>query len=248
MTRFNGLVALVTGASGGVGAAVARAFAAEGAFVFACYHSSERRAGATLDAIRGAGGEAELLRFDVRQRDAVEAATADALSRRGRIDVLVNAAGCARDAAFALSDESDLDATLDVNLKGAFHCSRAVVRAMMAARRGAIVNVASIAGIHASPGQTAYAASKGGLLAFSRTLAVELAPSGVRVNAVVPGLLGVGMAQTLDRRILEQKRARIPLGRLGTGDEAAQAVLFLASDAASYIVGQALVVDGGLSA
>jgi 3-oxoacyl-[acyl-carrier protein] reductase len=178
----------------------------------------------------------------------VEAAFERVFATRERADVLVNAAGCARDAPFALSEARDFDDTLDVNLKGAAHCSRAVVRRMLAARRGAIVNVASVAGLHASPGQTAYAASKGGLLAFSRTLAAELAPAGIRVNTVIPGFLTVGMVRALDRRLLDEKRARIPLGRLGTGEEVAEAVLFLASDSASYVVGQALVVDGGLTA
>lgn len=248
MKRFDGRTALVTGASGGVGAAIARAFAADGAFVFVGYGSNERRASTTLGSLREAGGNGELLGFDVRRRDAVDAAFERAFAARGRIDVLVNAAGCARDAPFALSDAADLDVTLDVNLKGAVHCSRAVVRRMLAARSGAIVNVASISGLHASPGQTAYAASKGGLLAFSRTLAAELAPSGIRVNTVVPGFLTVGMAAALDRRILQQQRTRIPLGRFGSAEEVAEVVSFLSSDAASYVVGQALVVDGGLTA
>jgi 3-oxoacyl-[acyl-carrier protein] reductase len=248
MKRFDQRTVVVTGASGGVGEAIARAFAAEGGFVFVGYRDNERRARATLDAVREAGGDGELFGFDVRRADAVEAAFERVFTARERVDVLVNAAGCARDAPFALSEARDFEETLDVNLKGAAHCSRAVVRRMLAARRGSIVNVASVSGLHASPGQTAYAASKGGLLAFSRTLAAELAPAGVRVNAVIPGFLTVGMARTLDRRILEEKRERIPLGRLGSGEEVAAAVLFLASDSASYVVGQALVVDGGLTA
>jgi 3-oxoacyl-[acyl-carrier protein] reductase len=136
---------------------------------------------------------------------------------------------------------------LSTNLDGAFHCSRAVVARMMHARAGAIVNVASITGVRANPGQANYSASKGGLLALSRTLAAELAPKNIRVNAIVPGYFDVGITQHLDHRMLERGLAHVPLRRLGAAEEAAKAVTFLASDDASYIVGCELTVDGGLS-
>ena len=152
-----------------------------------------------------------------------------------------------RDALFALMDRADFDEVIATNLTGTWHCCRAVIRGMLARRAGAIVNVASVAGVRASPGQANYAASKAGVLALTRTLAAEVAARGVRVNAVVPGLFAGGMGERLDRRVLDARRAAIPSGRLGGPPELARAVLFLASDDASYVVGQALAVDGGLS-
>jgi 3-oxoacyl-[acyl-carrier protein] reductase len=177
----------------------------------------------------------------------VEAAVRRVVDERGRVDVWVNCAAVVRDNLFPLMAAEEWDEPIDVNLNGVYRCCRAVARHMIACRSGAIINVASVAGIHASPGQAGYSASKGGLLAFNRTLAAELGPHGVRVNAVVPGLLTTGMAARLDRSVLEEKRRRIPLGRFGSGEEVAEAVLFLASSAASYVIGQALVVDGGLT-
>ena len=161
--------------------------------------------------------------------------------------MVVNNAGIAADELFPVMQRESWRQVLATNLDGTFNVCRAVARPMMGKKRGAIVNVASIAGQRASVGQVNYAASKGGVLALTQSLAAELAPRGIRVNAVVPGLCSTGMAEALDRRVLEARRAHIPLGRPGTGEEIARAVLFLASDDASYIVGQALVVDGGLT-
>jgi 3-oxoacyl-[acyl-carrier protein] reductase len=177
----------------------------------------------------------------------VDAAVDGIVAARGAPAVVVNNAGVARDEPFAMMSASSWDEVLATNLGGTFNVCRAVARPMMGQRSGAIVNVASVAGLHASAGQANYAASKGGVLAFTRTLAAEMAPRGIRVNAVVPGLCSTGMAARLDRRVAEQKRAGIPLGRFGTGEEIARVVLFLASDDAAYVVGQAIVADGGLS-
>jgi 3-oxoacyl-[acyl-carrier protein] reductase len=206
-----------------------------------------RAAEATVETIRAAGGSASPLVFDVTDSAAVEAAIAAAVAERGGIDVLVHAAGIARDALFALSEPDDWDEPIRVNLGGALRTTRAVVRSMLSAGTGAIVLVGSVAGGRASPGQAGYAASKGGLEALGKTLAAELAPRGIRVNVLVPGLFAAGMAQRLDRRIIQDRVARIPVGRLGRADELASVAVFLASDAASYIVGQAIVVDGGLT-
>lgn len=244
---LTGKTVVVTGGSRGLGRAIAMAFAEAGAYVFVGYRTRESDARVTCAAIAEGGGQAEPVALDVRARADVDRAIKQIVKAHARIDVLVNNAAIARDNLFAMMSAEEWRDVIDVNLHGAYNTCKAVVRPMMRAGGGAIVNVASVAGAHASPGQANYSASKGGLLALTRTLAAELAPRGIRVNAVVPGILDTGMAARLDHRVLEQRRAQIPLERFGRGDEVAQAVLFLASDAASYIIGQALVVDGGLT-
>lgn len=248
MGRFEGQTVLVTGASRGLGAALALGFAREGAFVALGCRGQGAKAEEVLAAVRGVGGDGCVLAFDVRERAAVDAAVESLCATRGALDVLVNNAGVACDGPFALMSASDFEDVVNTNLLGTFHVSQAVLPTMMAARRGSIVNVASIAGQHGSAGQANYAASKGGVLALTRTLALELAPRGIRVNAVVPGFLDVGLAARLDHRAAARARERIPLGRFGRGEEVARVVCFVASDEASYLTGQALVVDGGLTA
>jgi 3-oxoacyl-[acyl-carrier protein] reductase len=245
--RFAEQVVVVTGASRGLGRSLAVSFAREGAHVVLGYRSRERDAQAALADVEAAGGKGLLLPFDVSDSAATTAAFTRVKTELGRIDVLVNNAGVARDNHLPLLTDDDFDQVVDTNLRGAFVCTRAAAKTMLAAGRGAIVNVASVAGVRASPGQAAYSAAKGGLLALTRTLAAELGPRGIRVNAVVPGYLGTGMAARMDRKKLDERVTKTPLGRVGTADEVARAVLFLASDDASYIVGQALAVDGGLS-
>ncbi len=244
--RFEGRHVLVTGASRGLGRAVAVAFAREGARVGVGYRAQEADATETLAAVDAAGGRGEVVRFDVRDCAATEGAIAG-FARGGGLDVLVNNAAVVRDQFFAMMAPSEWEDVVVTNLTGTYHCCRAAIPFMLRRRRGAIVNVASVAGLRASPGQANYGAAKGGVLSLTATLAAELAPRGVRVNAVVPGVLATGMGERLDRRVAEQRRAAIPLGRFGEGDEVARAVVFLASDDSSYVVGQSLVVDGGLS-
>ena len=246
MSRFAGKGVLVTGASRGLGRAIAEAFAREGARVGIGFRSRTSEAEQTLAAVTAGGGTGVLLPFDVRDGAAV-AAGVRGFAEGGGLDVLVNNAAVLQDQLFALMGPGEWDEVIATGLGGTWHCCRAAVPFLLAKRKGAIVNVASIAALRASPGQTNYAAAKGGIVAFTGTLAAELAPRGIRVNAVVPGLLTTGMGARLDRRIAEQRRAAIPLARFGDGDEVARAVLFLASDEASYIVGQCLTVDGGLS-
>lgn len=244
--RFQGKNVLVTGASRGLGRTLARAFAAEGARVGVGFRNREAAAQETVAAIAEAGGTAEALTLDVRDPASVKAAV-DAFGASGGVQVLVNNAAVVEDAAFPMMEVPAWEGVISTNLTGAFLCCRAVAPAMMAAKSGAIVNVVSVAGIRASPGQASYAASKGGLVALTMTLGAEMARWGVRVNAVMPGLLETGMGQRLNHRIREDRKAAIPLGRLGDAHEVAEATLFLASDQASYVVGQVLVVDGGLS-
>jgi 3-oxoacyl-[acyl-carrier protein] reductase len=246
MKRFDGQNVIVTGGSRGLGRAIAIGFAGEGAHVWVGYVSRAEAAEETVRAARAAGGDATALAIDVTDAASVTAAITRAIEGRG-CDVLVNSAGVARNNLFALSDPEDWEEPLRVNLGGALRVSRAVLRPMLAAGRGSIIHVGSVAGERASPGQAGYSASKGGVTALTRTLAAELAPRGIRVNAVVPGMCAAGMAQRFDRRHVDDKVAKIPLGRAGTAEEVAAAVLFLASDAASYIIGHALVVDGGLT-
>ena len=245
--RWEGSTVLVTGASRGLGKVIAKAFAAEGAFVGIGYHRSDKSAEETLSEIREVGGSATLVKADVSDPEAVDRAIRAFLVQRDSIDVLVNNAAIVGDSPFALMSAENWSSVMHTNLGGVFNCSRAVVRSMMAKGKGAIVNIGSVAGLIASPGQANYAASKAGITALTRTLAVELAPKGIRVNIVVPGFLAEGIAQRMDRNLAEVRRGQIPLARFGNPEEVAHAVLFLASDDASYITGQQLVVDGGLS-
>lgn len=241
--RFAGRRVIVTGASRGLGRVIASAFAAEGALVGVGYRAQEADAREAVAAIAAAGGQAVALQLDVRDAGVTEAA----FRGFGAIDVLVNNAAVAHDQLAAMMTTEEWTDVVAVNLTGTWNCSRAALPAMLRQKRGAIVNIASVAGLRASPGQLNYAAAKGGVLAMTVTMAAELAARGIRVNAVVPGMLATGMGERLDRRVVERRTRDIPLGRFGQAGEVAEAVLFLASDAASYIVGQSLVVDGGVS-
>ena len=247
MKRFAGAEVVVTGASRGLGRGIAEAFAAEGARVWLGHRTHTAEATEAADRIEAAGGRARALAFDVRDEAAVETAFDRVLREAEHIDVLVNAAGVNRDGWFPLLDRDAWDDVMRTNLDGAVHCTRAVVRSMWRRRQGAIVNLASASGVRASPGQANYASSKGALLALTRTLGAELAPKGIRVNAVVPGLIAAGMVARMDPRVVADKTALIPAGRLGESADVANAVLFLASDDARYVIGQALAVDGGLT-
>jgi 3-oxoacyl-[acyl-carrier protein] reductase len=247
MTASETRTVLVTGASRGLGRAIAERFAEAGTYVVVGYRRREEEARQTLDLVRAAGGDGELAGFDVSNMGDVERAVARIVAARGAIDVVVNNAGVVDDAPFALMTREQWDRVMHTDLDGTFCVSRAAISSMLRHKRGAIVNVASAASARALPGQANYAAAKGGVVSFTRSLAAELAPHGIRVNAVLPGLLSVGMGARTPRDYAERLRAIIPVKRPGTADEVARVIVFLASDAASYVTGQAIAVDGGLS-
>jgi len=247
MDRFINKSGIITGASRGLGKALAKAFAFEGAFVGVGYYRNQKEAEQTVLEIRQSGGAAIPVKADIKNAVDTQSAFSSFISERGGIDFLINNAGIIIDQPFALMSEDSWSLVTQTNLGGTFHCARAVVRSMIAGKNGVIINIGSVAGSRANPGQTNYAASKGGIEALTRTMAAELAPMGIRVNAVVPGCLKEGMTQRLDRRVVESIQNRIPLKRLGELNEIVQTVLFLSSDAAGYIIGQSIIVDGGLT-
>lgn len=244
METMTGRVALVTGASRGIGRAIAERLAGAGAVVVAAARGDH--AEATVDAIRGAGGAAEAASVDVTVPDSITAAVSGVLERHGRIDVLVNNAGITRDQLLLRMKRDDWDAVLSTNLTAAFSCTQAVLKPMLKQRSGRIINVTSVVGQSGNAGQANYAASKAGLIGFTKALALELASRSVTVNAVAPGLIDTDMTRAIADGAQEQWAARIPLQRLGTPADVAAAVVFLASDEAAYITGHVLAVNGGM--
>ena len=241
-----GRVILVTGGSKGIGRSIALAFAQPGTVVAITYQSDEQAAEKVLVELRSRGAEGVVLKADVTELAQVRSMVEALLSRHSRIDVLVNNAGGTRDGLLALMDPADWEAVIDLNLTSVFHCCKVVTRHMMAERRGAIVNVSSLSGITGLAGQTNYAAAKGGVNAFTKALALEVARFGIRVNAVAPGLVETKMTARIPAAQRERLLSTIPMGRMGTPEEVAEVVKFLASDEASYITGQVIQVTGGI--
>lgn len=240
-------IVLVTGATGGLGEAITRRLAADGALVLAHYRRSEAPAAELAASIQDSGGRAEPIGFDIRDGTAVTAAIRSITDTHGRLDGVVNNAGVVLDGPFAVMDEAAWTEVVQTNLTGTFLVCRAAARAMLAKRSGFLLNVSSVAGLRASPFQANYSAAKAGMLGLTRTLARELGPKGIRVNAVIPGLIAAGMGARVDRRHARAVVERVPLGRAGTAEEVAAAVAFLASDEAAYVHGAELTVDGGLT-
>jgi 3-oxoacyl-[acyl-carrier protein] reductase len=243
--RLDGQTAIVTGGGRGIGKAIALALGGAGASV-AVFDLEGAAAAETASALEKAGGKALAFPVNVTRFQEVEAAANKVLDLWKRLDIVINNAGITRDALLLRMSEEDWDAVLKVNLTGAFNVCRAVARVLLKQRSGCIVNVASIIGLMGNAGQANYAASKGGLIAFSKSLARELAPRGIRVNAVAPGFIATAMTDKIPADLREKMVRSIPLGRMGQPEDVARAVLFLASPAASYITGQVLVVDGGM--
>ena len=244
MNELADRVALVTGASRGIGRAIARRCAAAGASVAAC--ARERHAEPVAAEIVTAGGVAEALSLDVADTASVTRAVEAALQAFGRIDILVNNAGIVRDQLTLRMKPDDWEAVLATNLTGAFTCAQAVLRPMLKQRSGRVINITSVVGQSGNPGQANYAASKAGLVGFTKALAREVASRGITVNAVAPGMIETDMTAALGEQTRTALAAQIPLGRFGSGDDVAAAVCFLASDEASYITGQVLGVNGGM--
>ncbi len=237
--------AVVTGGGRGIGRAICLALASRGSAV-AIFDRDEEGAKETAALIEQNGGSAFALAGDVACYSEVEELVNKILDLWGGLDIVVNNAGITRDALLIRMSEEDWDQVLAVNLKGAFNLSRAAARSMMKQRSGCIINIASIVGLMGNAGQINYAASKGGLIALTKSLAKETAARGIRANAVAPGFIATEMTDKIPEKIREEMIKSIPLGRMGTPEDVASAVVFLASPAGSYITGQVLVVDGGM--
>lgn len=244
--QLEGQVAIVTGGGRGIGREIALLLATQGAHL-ALFDVNEQTLTQTVQELEGMGRRAMGLVVDVTNAAAVDEAVLKVLDKLGRIDILVNNAGVTQDGLLVRMEESQWDRVLDINLKGTYLCTRAVAKVMLKARRGRIVSIASIVGLIGNPGQANYAASKAGIIGFTKAVAKELASRHVTCNAVAPGFIKTEMTERLPEEVKRRLSELIPMAALGEPSDVAQAVLFLVSDAARYITGHVLVVDGGLA-
>ncbi len=243
---LSGQVAVVTGASQGLGKSMAIAIGGSGAKV-ACVARNAEKLAETVSTITSSGGEAEAISCDVTDRESVENVIKTVTDKWEKIDILINNAGITRDTLLPAMSDEQWDEVINTNLRGAFLFMRAVSRQMMRARYGRIINITSIAGIIGNPGQTNYSASKAGLIGITRSLSKELSKRKVTINAVAPGFIESEMTRAMGDAALDAAKQHVPMQRLGTPEEVAAAVLFLASSASSYITGHVLTVDGGMT-
>ncbi|WHH59413.1 3-oxoacyl-[acyl-carrier-protein] reductase [Petroclostridium sp. X23] len=243
---LQGKTAIVTGAGRGIGKAVAIKLAQEGANVVVNYSSSSTYAEKTAEEIKSFGGNAVICKGDVRSMEDVEQMVKTAVDHFGPVDILVNNAGITKDTPIVKMSEKDWDDVLDINLKGAFNCTKAVAKMMMKRRSGKIINITSVVGVMGNKGQANYAASKAGMIGLTKSTAKELASRNITCNAIAPGFIQSDMTDQLSDAVREEYLKSIPLKRLGTPEEVAAIIAFLVSDAANYVTGQVLHIDGGL--
>ncbi len=240
-------IALVTGASRGIGREVAIAMAKQGATVIVNYNGSKERALEVVDEITQAGGQAECMGCNVADYEGTGRMIEEIIAKYGRIDILVNNAGITADMLVMKMTEEDFDKVIDINLKGTFNCTKHVIKYMIKARSGRIINMSSVVGLHGNAGQVNYAASKAGVIGITKSVAKEVGRRGITVNAIAPGYIDTEMTQVLSDSIKAGIVEQVPMGRMGVTGDIANAAVFLASDMAGYITGQVLSVDGGMS-
>lgn len=246
MEENNRRTALVTGGSRGIGRAIAMRLAADGAFVVINYTNNEAAAKQTLSDIESAGGQGALSRFDVADLESVQQSVEKIAAEHGSPDILINNAGITRDTLLLRMKKEDFEHVISVNLTGVFNCTKAATRLMMKKRWGRIINLTSVVGEMGNSGQTNYAASKAGIIGFTKASAREMAPRSITVNAVSPGFIETDITRNLTEEIRNQYIQRIPLGRFGSPEDVAGVVAFLASEQASYITGEVVRVNGGI--
>ena len=240
-------VAIVTGASRGIGKAIALELARQGAFVIINYNGSKEKAEEVLEKIRHEGGDGAVYQCNVADFEVCKMFIQDVVSTYGSIDILVNNAGITKDGLLMRMSEADFSDVVDVNLKGTFHCIHHVTRPMLKQKHGRIINLASVVGIHGNAGQINYAASKAGIIGMTKSAAKELASRHITVNAIAPGFIQTDMTDILSEQVKEGAKTQIPMGTFGQPEDVAKAVAFLASDDAGYITGHVLCVDGGMA-
>lgn len=245
--KLENKVALVTGAARGIGKAIAKALAAEGAVVIVNYNGSAQRAAETVKEIEEAGGKALAIRCNVADFTACKDMIDGIIKEQGRLDILVNNAGITRDGLLMKMSEEDFDSVMDTNLKGAFNCIRHVARQMIKQKSGRIISISSVSGVLGNAGQANYSASKAGIIGLTKATAREVASRGITVNAIAPGFITTDMTEVLSEVVKTSVTETIPMKKFGKPEDIAQTALFLASEEAAYITGQVICVDGGMA-